>query len=240
MFRICSAGSSTVVAATTARSSATLVVAHRGTVEAIRTRCLEKGWDLRELARRAGVSRTTLHHLLSGATRRPHIATVSRLAAALGIRVDQPSRAAAVPPVGAPSRPALAGSSDTRTDFDRRTNPAINEVCRTRPHLFGGWSGDEWDELYSTFGVGGNLSADGVVACAEAINDRRETTRKLHLVLETHLAGVAKGLVETLYGMICPAPDAPIADVAAPGVGGVSKSAVDATTRNDQMCSELG
>jgi transcriptional regulator with XRE-family HTH domain len=180
---------------------------------------VENGWDIRELAQRAGVSRTTLHHILSGATRRPHLATLGRLAAALGVEpaelgpragARRPPRPTA-PPVALPLGEAAAG------DFDRETNPAVCEVSRDQPGLFAGWSRDEWDELYSTFGVGGQLTSEGVTQCARAINARRETTRQLHVVLETHLAEVARQFVQTLYEMvrpsdgleICPTPAAP-------------------------------
>ncbi|HUG90849.1 MAG TPA: helix-turn-helix transcriptional regulator [Planctomycetaceae bacterium] len=178
-------------------------------VDAIRGACLENGWDLRELARRAGVSRTTLHHLLSGVTRRPHLATMGRLARALGLCAaggGPPVRRAVPWNRGRPDPSATggghAGGDAGGATFDRTTNPAVEDASRAHPELFFGWMREEWDELYSTFGVGGNLSPEGVAECARAINDRRETTRQLHLVLETHLADVARQLVETLYQMV--------------------------------------
>jgi transcriptional regulator with XRE-family HTH domain len=178
-------------------------------VGAIRRSCLEKGWDLGELARRARVSRTTLHHLLSGTTQRPHLSTLSRIAGALGLELDPDTDNRS--PAGRSARRATPGSGIDNTPvfrsaarFDRATNPAIEELLHTSPDLFDEWSQEEWDELYSTFGVGGNLTPEGAADCAQAINDRRETTRQLHLVLETHLADVARRMIETLYEMVRP------------------------------------
>ena len=178
-------------------------------VSAIRRSCLEKGWDLGELARRARVSRTTLHHLLSGATQRPHLSTLSRIAGALGLPLD-PDAAGGTTAGHSPGAVALrAGTGNasliqSNVRFDRATNPAVEELRHTSPDLFAEWSREEWDELYSTFGVGGNLTPEGAADCAQAINDRRETTRQLHLVLETHLANVARRMIETLYEMVRP------------------------------------
>ena len=178
-------------------------------VGAIRRSCLEKGWDLGELARRARVSRTTLHHQLSGTTQRPHLSTLSRIAGALGLELDPDTDNRS--PAGQPAQRATPRSGSDHAPlirsaarFDRATNPAIEELLHTTPALFAGWSREEWDELYSTFGVGGNLTPEGAAECAQAINERRETTRQLHLVLETHLGDVARRMIETLYEMVRP------------------------------------
>ena len=208
-------GDATGGAARSPGSDVPQIAARAAAVEALRRSCLEQGCNLRELAQRAGVSRTTLHHLLCGVTRRPHVATIGRLARALGLGAEQLRPASAAPASarrvtgsgGAPNR-AEARVEDVGdcAAFDRATNPAVHEVSRGEPELFAGWNRDEWDELYSTFGVGGHLSPEGVLECARAINERREATRQLQLVLETHLAEVARELVETLYRMVKDSP----------------------------------
>jgi hypothetical protein len=86
--------------------------------------------------------------------------------------------------------------------FDRATNNEISEVRHECPELFSGWTDEDWDELYSTFGEGGSLNQEGVVEFAQKINRKRETLHKLQVVLETHLCPVAVNLIETLYEMV--------------------------------------
>ncbi len=64
----------------------------------------ERGWTQSELARRAGLSRTTLSHLEGGATRTPSSPTLRRLARAFGISVHDllaETDAAEAEPLGA-------------------------------------------------------------------------------------------------------------------------------------------
>lgn len=49
---------------------------------------LRTGWSLEELAERAGVSRSTLHHLEHGTTPHPRLLTLHRLAKAFGVDVE--------------------------------------------------------------------------------------------------------------------------------------------------------
>ena len=166
----------------------------------IRAGCLRKGWNIGELARQAGVSRTTLYHLERGTTRKPRYPTVQGIVAALGISPEslcEPS----------PKQPdQLRNISDRNTHasrlFDRATNNEISEVHHEFPELFSGWTDEDWDELYSTFGEGGPLNHQGVVEFAQQMNCKRETLHKLQVVLETHLCPVAVNLIETLYGMV--------------------------------------
>lgn len=172
----------------------------------IRTECIRRGWDLQEFSRRAGVSRTTLYNLEHGHTSRPHTTTVGKLAAALDVSpeellAEQRDTGLAV------IAPRERGVDDCRR-FDAATNPAVGEVLRARPDLFTGWTDDDTAELYSLFGVGGELTHRGVVCAAEAINRKRETIRKLHIVLETHLAARAIDQIEFLYDLVRVTPPA--------------------------------
>ncbi len=169
-----------------------------GIARRVRARCLQKQWDLNELSRRAGLSPGTLHQLLHGRTRRPHLKTIARLADALDVSVAE----LCADEAGAHEK----GESDRQAaEFDRRTNPRIAEVAGESPHLFAGWSTGDWDGLYSQFGAGGALTRDGVVRAAERVNRRRETLRRLRVVLETHLEDVATEMVGALYRMVRPA-----------------------------------
>lgn len=162
----------------------------------LRAECARRQWDLSQLADHAGISRTTLYHLLQGHTSRPHGTTLNALAEALQIPVSELLALSAGEPA-----PVERFSESA---FDRATNPEVDAVARERPQLFAHWDGADWDELYSSFGTGGALSSAGVVAAAESINRKRETVRRLHIVLETHLRVVAEELVDTLYRMVRP------------------------------------
>lgn len=87
--------------------------------------------------------------------------------------------------------------------FDRSTNPFVTQIAAERPGLFDGWSPDDWDELYSQFGVGGPLTEEGVLAATSRINLNRDAVYRLRIVMQTHLADVAAALVETLYRQVC-------------------------------------
>lgn len=174
----------------------------------IRSLCAQQGWDIGELARRAQVSRTTLYQLDRRRIRRPHAATLGRIAAALGLSLADLLR-----PAG--PEPANGRELDRRAAeraFDRLTNPVVADVLDQRPELFENWSADEWDELYSTFGTGGQLTPDGVVQAAEAIARKRETVQQLHVLLETHLGDVAANMIATLYQMVRPQPQTQLRD----------------------------
>lgn len=154
----------------------------------------QRGWTREELAQRADVSRTTLHHLERGATTRPRADTLARLATALGL-------------VPAELHALVDSSPESGAEaFDRQTNSAIQEVFDASPGLFSGWSREDWDELCSTFGTGGRLNEEGIRSEAERINRRRETIDRLRLVMETHLADVAERMVDTLYDMVAARP----------------------------------
>lgn len=165
----------------------------------IRRERLERGWDLAELARRAEVSRTTLYHLEKGHTRKLRTSTVKAIADAFQIPGESLTGGEPALPNPIPSFPLPTASVD---HFDRATNPAIAEVARERPTVFQGWTNQEWDELYSQFGVGGALTPLGVLSAAEAMNQKRETIRQLHVVLDTHLRDAARAVIETFYQMV--------------------------------------
>jgi transcriptional regulator with XRE-family HTH domain len=176
----------------------------------IREECLRRGWDDGELARRTGISRTALYNLRRGTTRRPRASTLNSVAQAFGIdpcSLDRPTGESvggeSIPEFDAP---ALDSKVQTRSDrrFDRKTNPLVDVVRRNAPELFFGWNEADFDELFSVFGTGGGLTEEGVTKAAIQMNRRRETLWRLQIVMETHLAEVAEGLVKTLFEMTRP------------------------------------
>jgi transcriptional regulator with XRE-family HTH domain len=171
----------------------------------IRAECNRRGWSLGELARRAGISRTTLHHLERSRTDHPHIETLRKIAIALELPIEvllgeqpPPAHGKRSPVTGRPPH------SPAARDFDAATNPAVADVMRQQPHLFAGWTQSDVEELVSLFGTGGGLTPRGVELAAESINRRRETVFKLQVVLETHLRKDAMEMVDMLYRLVQP------------------------------------
>lgn len=153
---------------------------------------LRRGWTLGELAERSGLSRTTLFQLERGTTNRPQLATLHKVAQTLEISLHELQR---------PHSESSAGDSPA-TRFDRLTNPAVQEVAQQYPEVFRHWHAADWDELYSTVGMGGALSPEGALAGAAQINRRKRVMEQLQVVLETHLGEVAVALVERLYQLV--------------------------------------
>ncbi|MCG6157552.1 helix-turn-helix domain-containing protein [Rubinisphaera margarita] len=184
--------------------------------------CVEHGWTISRLAEESGVSRATLHQWQQKGRCKPRNTTLYKLANALSVSPAVLKSEAAGTEVRAPEPlldnswnplwPPLPGelmSADLQREFDRQTNGTIEDVCRERPELFAGWSENEWDELFSTFGVGGELNEDGVRMQAEFINRKRETLYQVQILLETHLADAARAVIQSLYDSVqCATDDA--------------------------------
>ena len=143
-----------------------------------------------ELAARSDLDETIIRALVRGEITRPSLTTLDPLAAALEIDVAE----------------LLAEPADDRrravARIDRRTNPLVAEVIAARPQLFAGWTPADYEDLYSRFGTGGELSFAGAERCAAAINRRRATLAKAALLLETTHAEELAGRVERLFGEI--------------------------------------
>ncbi|MBL4885487.1 MAG: helix-turn-helix transcriptional regulator, partial [Planctomycetaceae bacterium] len=160
--------------------------------ERIYSLCIQRGWNIGRLARESGVSRTTLHNWQQGKTARPHISTIYKLAEVLNIDLknllgsDEDSLPITNLPdprddwLGQPTpnpadeksikqdlfsgqeAPVARSVPDQARLFDRQTNWSIQSVCEQTPDLFAGWTDEEWDELFSSFGTGGELSEQGI------------------------------------------------------------------------------
>lgn len=138
---------------------------------------------LAEVVDATGLDERTVRSLLRGAAR-PHARTLHKLAAGLGVDADelfQDPHAAA---------------------FDRAANPAAGRVIDEHPELFARWTAAEFDELFSRVAVGGELTEQGALAAARAMNDRRELMKQIAVILETGEGDLLRELVATLYRRI--------------------------------------
>lgn len=176
----------------------------------IRAGRVRKGWNQEDLAQRAGVSRTTLHHLERGAVQKPRATTLSRLGSVLDIDPEAwhlASAPATSPGMTPDDRPAIP--TDAATQFDRETNPLVAAVAAQHPTLFQRFTASDWEALVSQVGVGGGLTPEGVLAAAQRLHDDRETLSKLRSILQTHLRDSARQLVGALYDTVAITPPTP-------------------------------
>lgn len=135
-----------------------------------------------EVVAATGLDERTVRSLMRGASR-PHARTLHKFAAGLGVEVDElfhdPRGAAAA--------------------FDRATNPAVTAVVRSHSHVFAQWTAAEFEELFSRVGVGGELTEEGALAAAEAMNQRRELLLRAAMILETSEAEHLREFIAMLY-----------------------------------------
>lgn len=130
-----------------------------------------------------GLDERTIRGLARG-TNHPHARTLHKLAQGLGVEIDELFR-----PLGHTSP----------RQFDRATNSLVKDVIAARPELFDNWSEAQFDELYSRFGTGGQLTESGVLAAAEAMNTKRELFREIGVILESSEAELLTEFVQMLY-----------------------------------------
>jgi hypothetical protein len=72
--------------------------------------------------------------------------------------------------------------------------------------MFHNWSEAEFDELYSRFGTGGQLTETGIAAAAQATNIKRNVWRQVSVILESGEAKLLTEFIELLYGRVTVAP----------------------------------
>jgi transcriptional regulator with XRE-family HTH domain len=141
------------------------------------------GMTYDDVVEATGLDERTIRGLVRGANH-PHARTLHKLARGLGVEIDELFR-------------PLGHSSPRR--FDRATNSLVEAVVMARPELFENWSDANFDELYSRFGAGGQLTESGVLAAAEAMNAKHELWRKIGVILESGEAGLLSEFVQMLY-----------------------------------------
>jgi transcriptional regulator with XRE-family HTH domain len=113
-----------------------------------------------------------------------HARTLHKLAQGLGVSIDELFRNPGQP---SPRR------------FDRATNSLVQQVATRYAYAFENWSDADFDELYSRFGTGGQLTESGVLAAAEAMNAKREIMRQVGIILESDQTELLAEFVALLY-----------------------------------------
>jgi transcriptional regulator with XRE-family HTH domain len=131
----------------------------------------------------SGLDERTVRALARGVNN-PHARTLHKLARGLGVEIDELFR--------------TAGHLSPRR-FDRITNSLVQSVVAANEATFESWSEAEFDELYSRFGTGGQLTEAGVLAEAQAMNAKRAVWRQVSVILESTEAELLAEFVELLY-----------------------------------------
>lgn len=144
-----------------------------------------------DVVQASGLDERTLRALARG-TNHPHARTLHKLAYGLGVSIDELFRP--------------LGRSSPR-EFDRATNALVGRVVAAHPDRFNNWSEAEFDELYSRFGAGGQLTESGVLAAADATNAKRDLWRQMSVILESEEAELLAEFVAMLYRRIAVMPE---------------------------------
>ena len=137
---------------------------------------------LADVVAATGLDERTVRSILRGTTR-PHARTLHKLAAGLGIDVDELFQD--------PRHGAAA--------FDRAANPAAAQVIEQYPELFAKWTPADFEELFSRVAVGGELTEEGALTAARAMNRRRELMTQVAVILESGEADLLREFVALLY-----------------------------------------
>jgi transcriptional regulator with XRE-family HTH domain len=141
------------------------------------------GLTFEDVVQASGLDERTIRGVVH-ARNNPHARTLHKLAGGLGISVDELFR-----PIGpSPAR-----------QFDRDTNALVENVVGAHPEKFANWSAAEFDELYSRFGTGGQLTEAGVLAAADTMNTKRDLWQQISVILESGEAELFAEFVDLVY-----------------------------------------
>lgn len=141
------------------------------------------GLTFEDVVKATELDERTLRGVVRGTTN-PHARTLHKLAHGLGVEMDELFR--------------QAGRYSSR-QFDRATNSLVDGVVTKHADKFANWREADFDELYSRFGVGGQLTEDGVLATARAMNAKREINQQVSIILESGEAKLLAEFVDLLY-----------------------------------------
>ncbi|NOY30807.1 MAG: helix-turn-helix transcriptional regulator [Planctomycetes bacterium] len=138
---------------------------------------------LQDVVEATGLNPRTLRCILQGVTS-PHARTLHKLAEGLGVSTDELFQ-----------DPYQSGLSP----FDQATNPAVAEVVDAHPGTFARWTPTDFEELFSRMAVGGELTEEGTLTAAKAMNVRRQLMLEVAVILESSEAHLMHDFVGWLY-----------------------------------------
>lgn len=149
----------------------------------LRRHMAREGLTFDDVVAATSLDERTVRGIVRGKTH-PHARTLHKLAQGLGIEIDELLR----PP----------GRRAPR-EFDRATNSLVEGVVARHAETFATWTEADFDELYSRFGTGGQLTEQGVLTAAQSMNTKRDICRQVNVILETGEAELLANFVDVLY-----------------------------------------
>jgi transcriptional regulator with XRE-family HTH domain len=165
----------------------------------------ERGWNMEEFARIAGLNRLTVRQILQEGTRRLRNATVSACARALGLTVselrDLPLEVLLARVNGA----AVSGNDAAlRRLYEQATQPELLAWLERNPERARRLTSAELDELLSLQGTGGPMTGFGVEHFVELIERKRRLKDQVDAIAGTEYLETLEQLVRLMYEKIQP------------------------------------
>lgn len=142
-----------------------------------------QGLTIGQVSEKTDLDERTIRGILNGGNK-PHTQTLHRLAAGLGVAMDE----------------FFIGPAQLLyRRFDQETNPLVAEIVETHRVLFDGWTEADFDELHSRVGAGGALTAEGVLESVRHMNHKHELHELLELILESDQINVVDRMLKAVY-----------------------------------------
>lgn len=142
-----------------------------------------EGLSIGQVAEKTGLDERTIRGILNGGNK-PHAQTLHRLAAGLGVQVDE----------------FFIGPAQLLyRRFDQETNPLVAEMIENRRELFDNWREADFDELHSRVGTGGALTSEGVLESVRHMNHKHELHELLDIILESGQITFVDRMLKLIY-----------------------------------------
>jgi len=165
----------------------------------------ERGWNMEEFARLAGLNRLTVRDILQQGHRRLRNATVSACARALGLTVGELHDLPIEILVTRIHNPSVPTTDDAlRRLYEQATQPELRAWLERNPERAGRLTPAELDELLSLQGTGGPMTAFGVEHFVDLIERKRKLKEKVDAIAGTEYLDLLEQMVTLMYEKVRP------------------------------------
>ena len=165
----------------------------------------ERGWNMEEFARQAGLNRLTVRQILQNGNRRLRNATVSACARALGLTVSELRDLPLEALVARLHNRLPAGADDSlRRLYEQATQPELLAWLERNPERARKLTALELDELLSLQGTGGPMTGFGVEHFVELIERKRKLKDKVDAIAGTEYLELLEQMVGLMYDKVQP------------------------------------